>query len=297
MQKRIYLSGILAIILLLSVLATPAVADDERFSHFIQYNISGEISIDRELGHACTTGAVKRQQVWGFGEMTKTENVRIAYNIIAIDEKTDWNTASDALRNLAVTTTIDLCSRPISTAAQTYSDNGYELEIGDIIHTYDPMVVSGEISVSALTRQIWATYISPNPEEEGTYHSDFRAAYGFGPYEAEFGYRDREGDIVFPDEDYMWFFDPGVIPPKRDDRLDGYERGDYYVGNFFEIDQYAYTSGGEFGRDISISSPFTAGFLEEELFVIGMAEVRESFEMHNLEAGPDAITLRWYELF
>ncbi len=283
--------------MLLSVLATPAVADDERFSHFIQYNISGEISIDRELGHACTTGAVKRQQVRGFGEMTKTENVRIASNIITVDEKTDWSTATDALRNLAVTTTIELCSRPISTATQTYSDNGYELEIGDIIHTYDPMVVSEQISVSALTRQIWATYISPNPGEEGSYHSDFIAAYGPGPYEAAYGYLDRDGTIAFYDEEYMWEYNPDVILQQRDDRLDGYDRGDFYVGNYFEIDQYAYTSGGQFSRIISMSSPFTGGVLEEELFVLGMAEVRESFEMHSLKAGKDAITLKWYELF
>ncbi len=297
MQKRFYISLIIVLTMLLSIFSTPAFADDERFRHFIQYNIGGQISIDRELGHACTTGAVKRQRVRGFGEMTKTENVRIASNIIAIDEKTDWNTASDALRNLAVTTTIDLCNRPMSTAAEVYSLNGYDLEVGDIIHTYHPLVLSGDIEVNSATTQLWSTYISSNPGEEGSYHSDFRAAYGFGPYEAEFGYRDRDGDIVFPDEDYMWFFDPEVIPPRRDDRLDGYERGDYYVGNYFEIDQYAYTSGGEFARSISMSSPFTGVFLEEELSVLGMAEVREAFEMHNLEAGPDAITLRWYELF
>ncbi len=297
MQKRIFLLVILTLTLLLSLFAAPAIAEDERFSHTIQYNISGRISIDRELGHACTTGAVKKQQVRGFGEMTKTENVRIASNIITVDEKTDWSTASDALRNLAVTTTIELCNRPMSTAAQTYSEGDYDIKIGDIIHTYHPLVVSGDFVVSPATDQIWATYISPNPGEEGSYHSNFIAAYGPGPYEAAYGYLDRDRAIAFYDEEYLWEFDLGVILQQRDDGKKGYDRGDFYVGNYFEIDQYAYTSGGEFARMISMSSPFTGALLEEELFVLGMAEVRESFEMHNLKAGKDAITLRWYELF
>lgn len=261
----------------------------ERFSHTIQFNVGGRITIDRQLGHACTTGAVKRQRVRGFGEMVKSESVRIAPHIIAVDEVTDWTTADDAIRNLAVTTTIDLCSRAMSTSDQVYSEAGYNIKEGDIIHTYHPMVVDGTISASRATDQFWATSVSVNPGEEGSYHSDFIAAYGPGPYEEMFGEVDDFGVVTFYSEDYRWWFDP--------DEDDGIDRGDYYVGNYFEIDQFAYTSDGRLSRYISMSSPFSGTLLEEELNVTGMASVRESFEMDNLEGGPKAITLAWHELF
>ncbi len=297
MQRKIFVAGITAVAIILFSLGDSVIAEDERFTHSIQYNIGGRISIDREFGHACTTGAVKKQQVRGYGEMTKTENVRIAPNIMAVDEETDWSSPDDAIGRLSVVTTIELCNRPMSTAAQTYSDGGVNIiEVGDVVFTYHPLVILDALEVNAATAQIWETFISTNPGEEGSYHSDFIAAYGFGPYEFVYGFIGRDGNIVFPEEDFIWEL-ALVIPELRDDRIKGYKRGDYYVGNFFEIDQYAYTSGGFFERNISMSSPFTGSLLEEELFVIGMAEVRESFEMHNLEAGPKAITLRWYELF
>ncbi len=275
----------------------PLVSPDQRFSHTIQFNIGGRITIDRELGHECTTGAVKRTRVRGYGDMTKSESVRIAGNIMAIDEKTDWTTADDAVRNLSVITTIELCHRPMSAAAATYSNDDYDIEQGDIINPYDPLVVRGTLGVSSLTRQLWSTYVSANPGEEASYQSDFIAAYGPGPYEELYGAVDPEGRLYFYDEDYMWEYDPRVVYHQRDNRLRGYNRGDYYVGNYFNIDQYAYTSGGELSRFISISSPFTNALLEEDMIVIGMAEVRESFDMHNLEGGPKAVTLKWYDLF
>ena len=306
MQKRSYISVLLIAVMLLAVLAAPAVADDDnsvydphanRFDHSIQFNIGGRITIDREFGHACTTGAVKRQRIRGFGDMTRTEEVRIAGNIIAINEKTDWTTAADAIGNLTVTTTIELCHRPMSTTAAVYTDGDDEFEAGTVIPTYDPRVVSGDIEVNTATRQIWAASVSTNPGEEGSYHSDFIAAYGPGPYEEAFGALDPMGEVFFYDEEFMWEYEPGIPYYDRDHRTRGYERGDYYVGNYFEIDQYAYTSGGEMARFISMSSPFTNTVYIEDMIITGMARIRESFEMHNLEGGPKATTLAWYDLF
>ena len=303
MQKWTYGSVLLITALLFSVIAAPAVAEDEfsdydphdyRFDHFIRFDVGGRITIDRELGHACTTGAVKRQQVRGFGEMTRTERVRVAGNIIAIDEKTDWRAFDDAISNLTVSTTIELCHRPMSTV---YSDTVDGVEVDVVVPIYDPLVVSGDIDVSAATRQIWAASVSTNPGEQGSYHSDFIAAYGPGPYEEEFGAIDPRGERFFYDEEYMWEYEPGIPYYDRDHRTRGYERGDYYVGNYFEIDQYAYTSGGEMTRFISMSSPFTNTYHREDMEITGMARIRESFEMHNLEGGPKAVTLVWYELF
>ncbi len=308
MQKRSYIFVFLIIIIALisAAQAAPVVAEDEssdynphdnRFDHFIQFDIGGRITIDREFGHACTTGAVKTQRIRGFGEMTRMERVRIAGNIIAVDEKTDWKTFDDAVSGLTVTTTIELCHRPMSTLAAVYTDGDNEFEAGSIIPTYDPRVISGDIEVIAATRQIWAASVSTNPGEEGSYHSNFIAAYGPGPYEEVFGAIDPRGEIFFYDEKYMWEYEQGIPYYDRDHRTRGYERGDYYVGNYFEIDQYAYTSGGEMTRFISMSSPFTETYYEEDMRIIGMAKIRESFEMHNLEGGPKAVTLAWYELF
>ena len=288
MQKRIYISGLLSAAIILSVLAAPAVAVNEQFSHSIRYDIGGRITIDRQLGFPCTSGAVKRQTVRGFGEMIKTEDVRIAPHIITVDEQTDWTTAEDAVRNLNVTTTIDLCARPMSAAAEDYTENGYNISEGDIISPYHPLVVSGELAVRSMTSQQWGVSITPDPGETGSLESDFIAAYGPGPHEEIHGQEGPYGFISYFDEDYRWWFS---------DEDDGIERGDYYVGNYFEIDQYAYTSGGEFSRFISMSSPFYGTYMEEELRVIGMAEVRDAFEMDNLEPGPKAITFAWYDLF
>ncbi len=275
---------------MLLAMAAPVIAqDDPRIDHSIRYAVDGLISIDRQLGHACTTGAVKRQTVRGYGEMFKTETVRIAPHIITVDEETDWITASDAIRNLSVITTIDLCARPMSTAAHDYSEGDYDIKEGDIISPYHPLVVSGDLLVRPMTSQLWAASVTANPGQEGTYHSDFIAAYGPGPYEEVFGQMDEFGIVTFYEDDYRWWFDPI--------KVDGIDSGDHYVGNYFEIDQYAYTSGGEMTRFISMSSPFYNTLLLDDMAIVGMAEVRESFEMRNLEPGPLAITFAWYDLF
>jgi hypothetical protein len=299
-------TAVIIISLFLIAIATPVIAQDVPpvlenpdliFDHTIIYDIGGLITINRQLGDKSSTGAVKYTTVRGYGEMTKVENVRIAANIIKIDEISDWNVPVDAINGLTVTTVIDLASRPMATAAHVYNENGYDIEEGDIINIYHPLVVSGDLEVDRLTQQLWSTRLVTNPGHSGGYHADFIAAYGPGPYEREYGITTDMGDVFFYDEKYMWTYEVGIHPNDRDDRRDGYDRGDYYVGNYFSIDQYAYTSGGEMQRLISMSNPFENTLLIEDLSVIGSAAVRESFENHGLIGGPKAVTLAWYELF
>ncbi|MBW6494326.1 MAG: hypothetical protein K0B16_07180 [Burkholderiaceae bacterium] len=268
---------------------------DKRFSHTIVYDIGGNISIDRQLGHDNVTGAVKYQQIRGYGEISKIETVRMAAHIIHVDETTDWQVPANALGNLRVTTVIDLASRPMVEAIADYSDVDYDIKAGDIINVYDPAVVDGSIPVKRLTQQIWATSLATNPGNIGSYHAEFLAAYGPGPYEADI--EEINGIPFTYDEDYLWFWKDDVYWRDRDHRSRGYERGDYYVGNFFNIEQYAHTSGGEMRRLISISNPFEISLLEEDAHVVGSASIRESFDTHGLKGGPKAITLAWYELF
>ncbi len=300
MQKRTYL--VLAILILYCLtIAAPAVAQDvpplddpeKRFDHSIIYDIGGRITIDRQLGHRCTTGAVKQTTVRGYGEMTKSEYVRMAANIITVNEDSAWTVPADALGNLRVTTDIQLCSRPMSAADAVYGD----IAVDDIINVYDPLVVSGVLPVYGLTMQRWIASITTNPGHTGNYQSDFIAAYGPGPYEELYGVVDPYGNRVYYDEEQLWFYERGIHWSDRDDRRRGYDRGDYYVGNYFEIDQYAYTSGGEMRRLISMSNPFENTMLFEDMYVEGMASVRESFDMPILRPGPKAVTLAWYELF
>jgi hypothetical protein len=284
--------AITLVLILVSTLTGPAVAqeDDEIFSHSIIYKIGGLISIDRQLGHACTTGAVKYQTIKGYGDVTKTETVRMANNILTVDETTDWSVSSDALSGLTVTTVIDLCSRPMSAAAENYDGSpGSDVYEGDIINIYHPLVVNGDLAVNRLTKQLWSTQLLTNPGHSGSYHADLYAAYGPGPYEDRNGVLHAKGVRIYYDEDYQWWFDA--------DEEDGIDRGDYYVGNFFEINQYAATTGGGMRRLISMSNPFENLLFIEELEVTGSAAVREAFSMKILEAGPEAITLAWYELF
>ncbi|MDY6827099.1 MAG: hypothetical protein SVV67_08010 [Bacillota bacterium] len=276
----------LAIIMIILLMAGNVFAVDyDIFTHSSRYNLGGKIDITREIGHACTTGAVVKQNVSGYGELTRSEDVTIANHIMTATSETDWRTAEDAIQNLVVTSTIDLCARPMSAAAHAYSYNGFTIEEGDLINPYHPLVVAGLIQVEPLTSQMLKTEIEANRGERGSYYLDIRAAYGPGPYHENV---DEELN-PFYGEDFRWWFDDSV--------KGGIDRGDYYVGNYVEIDQYAYTSYGEMKRFLDMSSPFSTGIITEDMTVTGMSEVKEAFYMDNLEPGPKAIRLTWWELF
>ncbi len=296
--KTMLLRTVLIAVVLFALAAPGTAQTDEKFSHTIYYEIGGRIAINRQLGRECTTGAVKRQTIEGYGELTKAETVKIAQNIMTVDEVLDWTVPAGALGSLSVVTTLNLCSRPLSVVAEVYKiDGDNELKVGDLINTYHPLVVDGTIKVSPMSGQVWATALTTNPGHAGGLHQEFFAAYGPGPYEKLYGAEDEWGNIFFYDPDFMWEYREGVHYSDRDHKTKGYKRGDYYVGNYFNIEQYAYTSSGSLRRYISMSNPFEYTRLEQELSVIGSAEVREAFDLHNLKGGPKAITLAWYELF
>ncbi len=342
LQSKYYLLLFL-LIAIISILAMPALAEDKTtFRHTAHYEMDGFIRIDREIGDPCRTGAVKTQRIRGYGQMTKSESVRIADHIMTIDDEMEWTTAPDAVRNLSVTTTLELCARPISTAAFSYGeipvnyfvydkefgedfvpapnlryiddwsgilelyrltgderleellslsfdgenerlyykDFEYLVNEGDIISPYHPLIQERFLNVRPRTSQIWSVRTDTEPGHSGIYEADFIAAYGPGPLDNE----------EIHGKDYMWWFD------HREE--DGVGRGDRYVGNYFEIDQYILNVSGDTRRFISMSSPFSMAILEDDFTLEGgYTEIKEDFFMDNLEAGPDAITLAWHELF
>ena len=74
------------------------------------------------------------------------------------------------------------------------------------------------------------------------------------------------------------------------------DMGPWFIGNYFNIEQFSRTSSGTHRRHIDISSPWSHGYLNETMTVTGMSEVREAFSMDNLTAG-DEIGVLWWNLF
>jgi len=157
--------------------------------------------------------------------------------------------------------------------------------------------------LEGLTDQIWAVQVEANPGESGTMTQDFEAAYGpFGGWAPSVHTTNvdllrgllpledgEEADI--PDwGDRDWFV------WQDEDEIWRVKEGDEYVGNYFNIDQLASTTDGTTKRYISISSPWSHAFIEEDMTVVGMSEIKETFEMDNLLPG-EAVVPDWWDLF
>lgn len=264
------------------LVASPVIAfSDTGFKHTTEYRIGGIVNISSATGQAFRTGAVRTQTIRGTGDVTKSQETKIAPYIMRIDDTTNWNTYVDAVRNLAVTTTINLSALPMSAAAHAYDTGTHTVQVGDILNPYHPPVIDGRILVTPLTRQIWHVQVKVERGHRGTYDTSFVAAYGPGPFQA--------GTPEYKPEYSWWIEDDNGI------RRIAY--GDKYVGNYFWIEQYINTSGGETKRLIDISSAIHRTYYMENLHVSGSLMIREMFTMLNISHGPDAITFHWTDLF
>ncbi len=144
--------------------------------------------------------------------------------------------------------------------------------------------------VDGLTDQIWAVQVSADPGYSGELNQSFEAAYGpYGGY-IEDPDADIPGNVDGYSGDDFWFFQ------LDDDGVRDVVVGDDYVGNYFNIDQFARTSQGTTRRYISVSSPWSHAYLYEDMEVVGMSEIEESFVMDNLEPGAEAVP-DWWDLF
>ena len=129
--------------------------------------------------------------------------------------------------------------------------------------------------VNPLTSQIWAVQVSADPGFSGNLHQDFEAAYGFW----------AGADDYLGNGDNAWSFDNGDVV-----------RGPDYVGNYFNIDQFARTSMGTVQRFIDISSPWSGAYLYEDMSIVGTSEIEEAFSMENIAPGADIIG-DWWDIF
>ena len=338
---------VVAIVFVLAF-AAPVFAQD--MTHNAVYEMDGTIDMEKQVGHLCNTGAEMKQTIEGEGAMTKVMDTAQVKGVLTVSDDNDWVTAEDAVRNLTVTSVIELCAPPKTERDVTlfsYGEEGwgsYKAQDGEVIdprvmyHFYDwadgwvydgnyysseaamladfldMSVAEMRASLSAdeieeelenlasevyvhveptgLTDQIWAAQVEADAGFSGRLTQDFEAAYGGyedwptdGPV---YGYGEDEEDHEIHSDTFGF---------RRDE--DNYwvtVTGDDYVGNYFNIDQFARTSQGTTKRYIDISSPWSHAYLYEDMEVVGMSEIEESFVMDNLEPGAEAVP-DWWDLF
>jgi len=279
--------------------ATPVFAQD--MTHSTEYKMDGSIDLEKQVGHLCNTGAEMKQVIEGEGEMTKVMDTSQVAGVLTVTDDQDWVTAEDAVRNLTVTSAIELCAPPKTVYGgedDTHEDVKIPIEAlyfadnpGDEVleNVFDPD------EFSELTDQIWAVQVEADPGFSGGLAQDFEAAYG--PWAQHHG---QEALGVEADEDtasdHWWFVDEDGDPSRDEEDIVGTAAGDDYVGNYFNIDQFARTSQGTTQRYIDISSPWSGAYLYEDMTVVGTTEIDESFAMDNLEPGAEAVP-DWWDLF
>jgi len=347
--------------------AAPIFAQDMTWD--TTYEMDGDIDIEKQVGHLCNTGAEFKQTIKGEGEMSKVIDTAQVAGKLTVSDSQDWVTAEDAVRNLTVTSVIELCAPAKSVLgevnllnyisedwldvvetnsgltgwdaiewaseslnadwvipAQSYlaakewldAHEGMVLHPKDIyamtqdglftLDPYNPQVhpigvngvtfsfddnINWSNYVDELTDQIWAVQVEADPGFSGALTQDFEAAYG--PWADSHHFPFYWGDPDEPDNAW-WFVDDDGEQVGAFGDIDGVEVGKDYVGNYFNIDQMARTSQGTTKRYISISSPWSHAYLMEDMEVVGMAEISESFVMGNLSPGEDTIP-DWWDLF
>ena len=355
MKKTLALA--LAVVFVLAF-AVPAFAQD--MTHNATYKMDGTISLNKQVGHLCNTGAQLNQVITGEGEMEKVMNTAQVAHRLTVDDTNDFVTAADAVNNLSVQSGIALCAPAKHTLSATertylaefwppgtrfphrdhidanvagdveawqttgewdwvpdaltgYGDGWEDITLRDQLMAWAPtaqeratiaampdalledfiathykarpwlaqFLVYNEWEYTPLTQQLWVARVEANPGEVGQLNQDFEAAYG--PWDgtgvtpthaggsAEWGFVQRAG--------FAWGLSSGVN----------------YVGNYFNIDQLAYTSGGETQRYIDLSSPFSGAMVHENMTVTGMAEIEDVFAMSNISPG-EAATPDWWDM-
>jgi hypothetical protein len=199
-KKRTFVAVALAVVFVLA-LAAPAFAQD--MSHSATYNLDGDISLEKQVGHLCNTGAEMKQTIYGQGKMEKVMDVYMEQGLVTVADTNDWVTAPDAVRNLTVTSVIELCAPP----KYTYDDDEftgvvhpwamycedvpltwYGWDAGDDFFLGDPWGNTANIDDSqwdAVSKQIWAVQVEAAAGFSGNLHQNFEAAYG--PYSSNDG--------------------------------------------------------------------------------------------------------------
>jgi hypothetical protein len=294
------LVAVALVVVFVMALATPALA--QSIMHTATYEMDGTINLQKQAGHLCNTGAEVKQTISGNGVMDKVQTVNMSKGIITMDDANDWVAGATAL---TVTTVWELCAPPKFTydagLAMDYVPSALELYDGglgfgaylpwDVYADGSPWDVADYFGFDAVSNQIWAVQVQADPGFSGNLHQSGEAAYG--PYSGfvEGSYSDWVDAVdwttkgMYKDSDTWKYFEN-----------DGVKVGSDFVGNYFTMEQHARTSQGTLRRYIDISSPFSHGYLMEDMSVVGKSDITEAFAMGNLPKGSDIVGL-WWDLF
>jgi hypothetical protein len=97
-------------VLFVLAFATPGLAQYMTYTQDLKAD--GDIQLERQAGHLCNTGGQWNQNIDGQGELTKVTSLNMVEDKITVGDQNDFVTAVDAVRNLTVTSTIQLCAPP-----------------------------------------------------------------------------------------------------------------------------------------------------------------------------------------
>jgi hypothetical protein len=298
--KRTLVAVALAVIFVMA-LAAPALA--QSIMHTATYEMDGTIDFEKQAGHLCNTGAEVKQTISGNGVMDKVQTVSMVAGKITMADDNNWVAGATAL---TVTTVWELCTPPKYTyedddgneaivhPAAMYNEEDQPYAFGpnstltgyDFIYTgYDQADTYDDWE--AVSDQIWAVQVQADPGFSGNLKQDGVAAYGA---------YDASGWDALPVGDDDDFDDPADSRWAWANEDFDVVVGEDYVGNYFTMDQHARTSQGTLRRYIDISSPFSHGYLMEDMSVVGESDITEAFSMGNLSPGADVPGL-WWDLF
>jgi hypothetical protein len=307
--KRTFVAVVLAVVLVLA-LAAPALA--QAIFHTATYEMEGVIDFKKQAGHFCNTGAEIKQVIAGSGKMDKVQTITQVKGKITMDDTNDWVAGATPL---TVTTVWKLCTPPKYTYNDSTETYGYDVPVS-IGSIYNPLradqdmpaswgdanafpTQSGKISGvthamlaeefgwDAVSDQYWAVQVQADPGFSGNIHQKGEAAYGpFWTKGSIFGYEDS---WTGSKDTWRWEYNKAGTDY-------GVSVGADYVGDYFNMEQMARTSQGTLKRHIDISSPWSHGYLYEDMSVVGKSQITEAFKLGNLPAGKD-VPGDWWKLF
>jgi hypothetical protein len=301
------LVAVALVIVFVMALAAPAFA--QSITHSATYQMDGVINFKKQMGHLCNTGAEIKSTIMGSGQLDKVQTVSMEKGKITMKDANDGVAGATPL---TVTTVWELCSPP----KFTY-DAGLEVDyVPNVVELYhggaagysvplpwnsgghpfgtavgSPWDIAEDYGFGAVSDQIWAVQVQADPGFSGNLHQSGEAAYGafggveLGSYDDWVEATDWTTKGLLKDSDTWKYF-----------ASDGVKVGPDFVGNYFSMNQHARTSMGTLKRYISISSPFSHGYLMEDMSVVGKSDVKEAFMMGNLPQGADIVGT-WWDLF
>ena len=294
MKKAIAI--IILAVLFVFTFAIPAFAQHLNFT--TSYEMDGVINFEKQAGHKCNTGAEIKQTIIGSGSMDKTQSISMIEGQIMMEDDNNWIAGTTPL---TVTTVWDLCMPPKFVHGENEDVVPLLDEKGQMLFNPVLMYQSDWSNYDALTDQIYAVQIQADPGFSGNLYQKGMAANGSYATNPGFNINGaiNYGNLTYAStssdwrmlglaNNWVW----GVNSYGRPTALTGPD----FVGSYFNIEQHGRTSQGTQRRYISLSSPFSHGYLTEDMSVVGRSEIHDTVALNNLAPGSE-MPSDWWILF